>query len=145
MNFTMMHESANIKVNTQFVFHVCCYYTGNYEIFYAVTLVGAVCRTLVRSLPDSCNVKKMKKNSVNKGSSAFNPLNPELNPICCLLALLGAHHFFHISRIMVKSLTLRLLMSYIYIYIYIYMERLFLTFLDHTHRRSTVGRTPLDE
>ena len=43
------------------------------------------------------------------------------------------------------SLTLRLLMSHIYIYIYIYMERLFLMFLDHTQRRSTVGRTPLDE
>jgi len=25
------------------------------------------------------------------------------------------------------------------------MERLFLMFLDHTRRRSTVGRTPLDE
>jgi len=44
----------------------------------------------------------------------FNPLNAELNPICCLLALLGAHHFLHVSRIRVKSLTLRLLMSYIY-------------------------------
>ena len=41
------------------------------------------------------------------------------------------------------SLTLRLLMSYTYIYIY--MERLFLMFLDHTQRRSTVSRTPLDE
>ena len=29
--------------------------------------------------------------------------------------------------------------------IYIYMEHLFLMFLDHTQRRSTVGRTPLDE
>ena len=37
-----------------------------------------------------------------------------------MLALLGAHHFLHISRIRVKSLILRLLMSYIYIYIYIY-------------------------
>jgi len=45
----------------------------------------------------------------------INPLNAELNPICCLLALLGAHHFLHISRIRVKS-TLRLLMSYIYIW-----------------------------
>ena len=45
-----------------------------------------------------------------------NPLNAELNPICYLLALLGAHHFLHVSRIRVKSLTLRLLMSYIYIY-----------------------------
>ena len=50
----------------------------------------------------------------------FNPLNAELNPICYFLALLGAHHFFHVSRIRVKSLTLRLLVSYIYIYIYIY-------------------------
>ena len=69
----------------------------------------------------------------------FNPLNPELNHICYLLALLGAHHFLHFSRIRVKSLTLRLLMSYIY------MEHLFLMFLDHTQRRTTVGRTPLDE
>jgi len=68
----------------------------------------------------------------------FNPLNAELNPICYLLALL-AHHFLHVSRIRVKSLTLRLLMSYIY------MEHLFLMFLDHTQRRTTVGRTPLDE
>ena len=51
----------------------------------------------------------------------LNPLNPELNPICCLVALLGANHFPHVSTIKVKSLTLRLLMSYIYIYIYIYI------------------------
>jgi len=43
-----------------------------------------------------------------------NPLNPELNPICYLLALLGAHHFLHVNRIRVKLLTFRLLMSYIY-------------------------------
>ena len=45
---------------------------------------------------------------------AINPLNPELNPICYLLALLGAHHFLHVSRIRVKSLTFRRLMPYIY-------------------------------
>jgi len=44
----------------------------------------------------------------------FNSLNAELNPICYLLALLGAHHFLHVSRVRVKSLTLKLLMSYIY-------------------------------
>ena len=44
----------------------------------------------------------------------LNPLNPELNPICYLLALLGAHHFLHVSRIRVKLLTFGLLMSYIY-------------------------------
>jgi len=31
----------------------------------------------------------------------INPLKPELNPICYLLALL-AHHFLHIRRIRVK-------------------------------------------
>ena len=46
--------------------------------------------------------------------SGWNSLNPELNPICYLLALLGAHHFLHVSRIRVKLLTLRRLMSYIY-------------------------------
>ena len=46
----------------------------------------------------------------------INPLKPELNPICYLLALLGAHHFLDVSRIRVKLLTFRLLMSYIYIY-----------------------------
>jgi len=45
--------------------------------------------------------------------SRINPLNPELNPICYSLALL-AYHFLHVSRIRVKSLTIRLLMSYIY-------------------------------
>ena len=44
----------------------------------------------------------------------FNPLNPDLNPICYLLALIGAHHFLHVSRIRVKLLTFRRLMSYIY-------------------------------
>jgi len=73
--------------------------------------------------------------------ACFNTLKPELNPICYLLALLGAQHFLHVSRIRVKLLTFRILMSYIYIY----MEHPFLMFLDHTRRRSTVGRTPLDE
>ena len=42
-------------------------------------------------------------------------------------------------KFLLSSLTLRLLMSCIY------MEHLFLMFLDHTRRRTTVGRTPLDE
>jgi len=44
----------------------------------------------------------------------FNPLKPELNSICYLLTLLGAHYFLHVSRRRVKLLTFRLLMSYIY-------------------------------
>ena len=57
---------------------------------------------------------KMSHNC-HSGVLPFNPLKPELNPICYLLALL-AHHFLHVSRIRVKSLTIRLLMSYIYIW-----------------------------
>jgi hypothetical protein len=32
----------------------------------------------------------------------LNPLNAELNPICHLLALLGAHHIFHVGGLRVK-------------------------------------------
>jgi len=33
---------------------------------------------------------------------SINPLNDELNPICHLLALLGAHHILHVRRVRVK-------------------------------------------
>ena len=32
----------------------------------------------------------------------INPLKAELNSICHLLALLGAHHILHVSRVRVK-------------------------------------------
>ena len=32
-----------------------------------------------------------------------NPINAELDPICQLLTLLGAHHIIHVSRIRVKE------------------------------------------
>jgi hypothetical protein len=37
----------------------------------------------------------------------FNPLNADLNSIYHLLALVGAHHIFHISRVRVNAVTLR--------------------------------------
>jgi hypothetical protein len=33
----------------------------------------------------------------------INPLKTQLNPICHLLALLGAHHILHVSRIRVNN------------------------------------------
>jgi len=39
-------------------------------------------------------------------SAMFNPLNAKLNPICHLLALLGAHPILHISRIRVNVILL---------------------------------------
>ena len=61
-----------------------------------------------------CHNKQRCGPSKPRETSDINPLKPELNPICYLLALLGAYHFFHVSRIRVKLLTFRLLMSYIY-------------------------------
>jgi hypothetical protein len=44
----------------------------------------------------------------------INTLNAELNPICHLLALLGAHHILHVSRMRVNK---RQYIRKIYIYI----------------------------
>ena len=93
-------------------------------------------KQLLDNLKENSEYWKLKEKALD---FFINPLKAELNPICYLLALLGAHHLLHVSRIRVKSLTFRRLMSYIY------MEHPFLMFLDHTQRRSTVGRTPLDE
>ena len=52
-----------------------------------------------------------------------------------MLALLGAHHFLHVSRIRVKSLTFRQLMSYIYIW-----STHFLCFqITHNDAEQSVG------
>jgi len=83
----------------------------------------------LRSVEVMHNLYELGPSYYTKHLFFLNPLNAELNPTCHLVALLGVHHFPHVSRMRVKSLTLRLLMSYIY------MEHLFLMFLDHTRRR----------
>ena len=57
-----------------------------------------------QSYPGKADNKRDIYFTQTNSCTLFNPLNPELNPICYLLALL-AHHFLHVSRIMVKSLT----------------------------------------
>jgi hypothetical protein len=42
-------------------------------------------------------------NWIYKLFTNFNTLNAELNPTCHLLALLGAHHILHVSRISVRQ------------------------------------------
>jgi len=42
----------------------------------------------------------------------FNPLNAELNPICHLLELLGAHLIFHVSGLRVKIHVCRMMGSF---------------------------------
>jgi hypothetical protein len=46
----------------------------------------------------------------------INPSNAELNPICHLLALLGAHHILHVSRIRV-NLLLWSEMCYVFVWV----------------------------
>jgi hypothetical protein len=48
-------------------------------------------------------LKKCKSCLTIASVLAINPLNAELNPICHLLALLGAHHIFHVSGLRVKE------------------------------------------
>jgi len=36
----------------------------------------------------------------------INPLNAQLNPTCHLLALIGAHHILHVSRLRVNDQSL---------------------------------------
>ena len=92
------HCVRNVKEKNVLLFKFCC------NVFIGVRIIKEMPRSVASVTP----------------CIKINPLNTELNPICYLLTLL-AHHFLHVSRIRVKSLTFRLLMSYIYIYIYIYL------------------------
>ena len=42
---------------------------------------------------------RLIENSIKRNFVIFSPLNTKLNHTCHLLALLGAHHIMHISRI----------------------------------------------
>jgi len=58
---------------------------------------------------NSINIKSYEALKVYRGYSVtgtdgFNPLNAELIPTCHFLALVGAHHILHVSRIRVKPL-----------------------------------------
>jgi hypothetical protein len=59
---------------------------------------GGVCRVLVGK-PEG---KRSLGRPRCKWENNINPLNAELNHICHLLALLGAHRILHVSRIRVK-------------------------------------------
>jgi len=71
---------------------------------------GVTAKELVRyvncvCLPCSSGKVRLVKYLRNVGSIKWVfawPLHAQLNPICHLLALLGAHHILHVSRIRVK-------------------------------------------
>ena len=51
----------------------------------------------------SVGVKFLSRIYINFRLRQINPLNAELNAICHLLELVGAHHTLHFSRIRVKE------------------------------------------
>jgi hypothetical protein len=61
-----------------------------------VWLLSGVQRPFYLSLVDSVYVR-------SDSADSFNSLNAQLNPICHLLALLGARHILHVSRLRVND------------------------------------------
>ena len=56
-------------------------------------------------LPFSDTIKSINSSyriQATRTCAVSNPLNTQLNPICHLLALLGAHHILHVSRMRVN-------------------------------------------
>ena len=68
-------------------------------------LVGVLCTFCVdlRSTNKYVTSLFIRTNEQRNKQTNINPLNTELNPICHLLALLGAHHIHHISGVRVKG------------------------------------------
>jgi hypothetical protein len=82
---TTTEISHQVNVDTYFyVIYCTIFFDSNITIFIEVTITIAVKHTTL------CL------------HIYINPLNAELNPICHLMALLGAHLIFHVSRIRVR-------------------------------------------
>jgi hypothetical protein len=62
-------------------------------------LSASICGHTKKCIPSVFVLRLTNKQPLNP----FNTLNAELNPICHLLALFGAHHILHVSRIRVKG------------------------------------------
>jgi len=91
-----------------------CSFGGTYGLHLCYSIMKISLVVFLKCWYQSTKVQGVRlQNKINTHGSTMrtsiltiNPLKPELNPICYLLALL-AHHFLHVSRIRVKSLTLR--------------------------------------
>ena len=58
--------------------------------------------TIIRERINLCLLKlQLLRYSIKIHRCVVNPLNTELNATCHLLAVLGAHHILHVSRIRV--------------------------------------------
>ena len=69
------------------------------SLFFSSTQIS----TLLYSISTCCEVSGFNYTRGVTVHMKINLLNPELNPICHSLALIGAYHILHISRIRVKA------------------------------------------
>ena len=150
------------KLNTWY--SLCMYTTGTHQLIIWVLSAGVLTRwsdkrgayvymlVALQLLPERKVLIKFSQarfGTTRGPSPPRPPFNPTNQPHYLVLFRLEKQRRAHGGLVRSRKgcnfckclniLTLRLLMSYIY------MEHLFLMFLDHTQRRSTVGRTPLDE
>jgi hypothetical protein len=70
-------------------------------IYTSLKLKGKSFKTVMAGFQSSI-LKTEEMVTVFEFGNKLNPLNAELNTICHLLELLGAHHILHVSRIRVK-------------------------------------------
>ena len=95
-------DVSNIAQSVIFV----CGVNKNFKVTEEVpALVLLRCTTRVGNLLESMtgNSDQVGMNSTNLSGVTINPLNAKFYPICHLLALLGAHHILHVSRIRVDG------------------------------------------
>jgi hypothetical protein len=81
-------------VNVYLICVFCWRYSSDHNLIH--------CSPFEFLYPDSLKPVNLNAKYTLHFTCGINPLNTELNPICHLLALLGAHHIFHVSGLRVK-------------------------------------------
>ena len=82
-----------------------CWYNLNLPTLHITLLILCyqLCSSISRNFSKVLHIwLKILKFSPFTQKVYINPLNAELNPICHLLVLVGAHHILHVSRVRVK-------------------------------------------
>jgi hypothetical protein len=105
-NYVKQHFQQTSLTTTVFHPYLCYSYQQNFLQSMCTTLLTYVARYSVTAKRYDCCpgvVQQCIKVKSVQQTRLFNPLNAELNPICHLLALLGAHRIFHVSRIRVNN------------------------------------------
>jgi len=75
---------------------------GNWRMEWVASTLHTTSERGVASITTTDAHTSAASSRPNRRHHWFNPLNADLNPICHLLALLGAHLILHVSRIRVK-------------------------------------------